>query len=224
MINGYGYNNQIVKLLTNSVVLALVAIPFSLGYIVGINVCFIGVLYKIISMLCFPALMLAVDGLFLLAISRQTEKNLVFFYNQNINGISPVYRIDLCYKIITNAVKCSHFFNLALLCSAIILKRIDFLDCMWIVSVIGAFYHSSVGMIRTIAKYRYLNKFIRGIDRILQRARKTTDQICIICMEPLLNSHRLVQCGHVFHYKCLFLWIQTKEECPICRVRIDINL
>jgi hypothetical protein len=42
-------------------------------------------------------------------------------------------------------------------------------------------------------------------------------------MEPLLNSYELAQCRHLFHYKCLFQWIQTKEECPVCRVKIDLH-
>ena len=72
MTNGYGYNNQIVKLLANSRLLAMVALPFSLIYILAIHLTFLGVMYKVISMLCFPSLMLVVDSLFLLVISRQT--------------------------------------------------------------------------------------------------------------------------------------------------------
>lgn len=75
-----------------------------------------------------------------------------------------------------------------------------------------------------IDKYRYINKFTKGIDRVVQKVKKASDQICIICMEPLLNSHQIIQCGHLFHYKCLFQWVQTKEECPVCRVRINLNL
>lgn len=224
MLNGYGYNNMIVKILANSVVLGAVTLGFSVGYLVALHVGFIGVMYKVISMLCFPSLMLFVDSMYLIAVSKQTQKYLIYFYNQNINGMSPVYRIDLFYKIISYAIKCSHYFNLALLCSSIIMKKIDFLDCLWIVSVIGALYQSSIGMIKSVSKYRYMNRFIKGINRILMKVKQASDQVCVICMEPLLNSHRLVQCGHLFHYKCLFLWVQTKEECPICRVRINLNL
>lgn len=93
MINGYGYNNMIVRLLANSKLLGLFAVLFGVLYVGGINLCFMGVMYKVISMLCFPSIMLVVDGLFLFITSRQVEKNLVYFYNQNINGISPVYRL-----------------------------------------------------------------------------------------------------------------------------------
>lgn len=169
-------------MLTNSVKLAAIAFPFSIAYICAINSLFMGVMYKVISMLCFPSLMLAIDSLYLFIVSRQTQKHLVYFYNQNINGISPIYKIDLSYKIISYAIKCSHFFNLALLCSAIIMEKIDFLDCLWIVSVLGAFYNSSAGMIKSIAKYRSMNKFIKSINRILTKVKRASDQICIICM------------------------------------------
>ena len=143
---------------------------------------FMGVLYKVISMICFPPLMLAIDSLYLFVVSKQTHKHLIYFYNQNIKGISPVYKIDLCYKIISYAIKCSHFFNLTLLCSSVLMSKMDFLDCMWMLSVIGAFYHSSLGMIKSIGKYRHMNRFIKSIDRILLKVKRASDQICIICM------------------------------------------
>lgn len=182
MINDYAYNNKIIKLLLNSVLLAVLALPFSIVYICGVNLMFLGVMYRVVSMLCFPSLMLAVDSLFLLVISRQTQKYLIYFYNQNINGISPVYRIELCYKIISYALKCSHYFNLTILCSAIIMEKVDFLDCMWIVSVIGAFYQSASGMVRSAYKYRHMQKLIKSIDRIIKKVKRASDQICIICM------------------------------------------
>ena len=223
LINDYAYNNQIAKLLTNSTLLALLLLPCALAYIGSIHLLFLGVRHKVIAMLCFPSIMLALDSLFLLAASWQTQSHLVYFFNQNINGMSPVSRIQLYYKICSFAIKCSHFFNLSILCSSIILEKIDFLDCMWIVSVLGAFYQSASGMVRSIYKYRSMQKLARGINKILVKVKKASDEICIICMEPLLNSHKLLQCGHLFHYKCLFQWIQTKEQCPVCRVAINLN-
>ncbi len=82
---------------------------------------------------------------------------------------------------------------------------------MWIFSVLMAFYQSITSVFRYIGQYRYMKKFITSIDRILERVKKVNDQVCIICMEPLLNSYRLIQCGHLFHYKCLFQWMQAKE-------------
>lgn len=211
MINGYGYNNQIVKLIGNSIKLGLIFGVFSIGYIMGVNYVFLGVMRKVISMLCFPSLMLFVDSVYLFLVSKKTQKHMIYFYNQNINGISPVYKIDLTYKITSYSIKCFHFLNLILICSAIIIRKIDILDYMWIFSVLMAFYQSITSVFRYIGQYRYMNKFITSIDRILERVKKVNDQVCIICMEPLLNSYRLIQCGHLFHYKCLFQWMQAKE-------------
>ncbi len=62
------------------------------------------------------------------------------------------------------------------------MQKIDFLDCMWVISVGAALYQSASGMITTFRKYRYMNKFIAGINRILHKVKKASDQICIICM------------------------------------------
>lgn len=64
------------------------------------------------------------------------------------------------------------FFNLFLICTNIIINKIDLLDYMWIFSVITAFYQSSVGIIKSISKYRYMNKFIKSIDRIIEKVKK----------------------------------------------------
>lgn len=167
MINGYGYNNQIVKLLSNSLVLSVTTFVFSFTYVLVLHFYFLGVQYKVISMLCFPSIMLTIDSLFLFLVSFQTQRHMVYFYNQNINGISPVFKIELYYNIIGYAIKCSHFFNLTLMCSSIIMRKIEVMDCMWIASVLGALYKSCVGIIQSFSKYRYTQKFIKGINSIL---------------------------------------------------------
>lgn len=162
-------------------------------------------------MLCFPSILLVVDSIFLFKVSEITQKHLIYFYNQNINGISPLYRTELLYKFAKGGIKAIHFLNLILICSVMVLEKIDFLDCMWIVSVIGAFYQSFLEMGKAVYRYKYMRRLLKSVNSILEKVNKPTDQTCIICMEPLLNSHRLVQCGHLFHYKCLLQWIQTKE-------------
>lgn len=175
LINDYAYNNLIVKLISNSFIFALLLLPCSLAYIAWLHLMFLGVKHKVLAMLCFPSIMLALDSLFLLVASWQTQNHLAYFFNQNINGVSPMSRIELYYKISSFAIKCSHFFNLSVLCSSIILEKIDFLDCMWIVSVLGAFYQSASGMVRSIYKYRSMQKLTRGINRILAKVKKASD-------------------------------------------------
>ena len=104
-----------------------------------------------------------------------------------------------------------------------IYDKINFLDCLWVVSTLGAFWLASTELVSSIAKYKKEKKLTTAIHNIITQAPTEVDRNCVICMEPLLNSYRLQLCGHIFHYKCMYQWIQTKEECPICRVRINIQ-
>ena len=33
----------------------------------------------------------------------------------------------------------------------------------------------------------------------------------------------LLKCQHLFHFKCLEKWIETKEVCPFCRGKIEFG-
>jgi hypothetical protein len=43
---------------------------------------------------------------------------------------------------------------------------------------------------------------------------------CIICLEDMLvdDKVKILDCGHMYHYKCIDDWIKKKKElnCPIC--------
>lgn len=65
----------------------------SLGWIVGAHLAFAGVSLKVVSLLIFPGLMLAVDACFLLLSSAASEKDILCYYNQNINEIQPTYKL-----------------------------------------------------------------------------------------------------------------------------------
>lgn len=40
---------------------------------------------------------------------------------------------------------------------------------------------------------------------------------CAICHETLEKNAATIDCGHTFHYACIFRWHQDHETCPICR-------
>ena len=42
---------------------------------------------------------------------------------------------------------------------------------------------------------------------------------CTICFDRLSSQPNVtpLECGHVFHSKCIDQWLQTKSDCPICR-------
>ena len=43
---------------------------------------------------------------------------------------------------------------------------------------------------------------------------------CIICLEQMLVDHKvkILDCGHMYHYRCIDEWIKKKKEinCPLC--------
>ena len=46
--------------------------------------------------------------------------------------------------------------------------------------------------------------------------------ICLVTMK-LGDDIVLLKCQHLFHYKCLEKWIETKEVCPFCRGKIEFG-
>jgi len=53
---------------------------------------------------------------------------------------------------------------------------------------------------------------------------------CGMCMEPLSTTCRKLKCGHIFHIKCIDLWLSQNTICPACRyvlsdekTNLDIN-
>jgi len=45
--------------------------------------------------------------------------------------------------------------------------------------------------------------------------------LCSICLEKIGKKHqKKTICNHYFHYKCLDLWVQNNNSCPLCRAFI----
>jgi hypothetical protein len=85
MLNDYSYNNQIVILLTSSKMYGLGLFLASIGYFIFVHFSFMGISVKMTSLLLFPTLMLATDSLFLWLSSIATNRDILCYYNQNIN-------------------------------------------------------------------------------------------------------------------------------------------
>lgn len=48
------------------------------------------------------------------------------------------------------------------------------------------------------------------------------DRTCIICREEMQSAKKL-ECGHIFHARCLQSWLKRQLSCPTCRATIDVN-
>lgn len=42
--------------------------------------------------------------------------------------------------------------------------------------------------------------------------------VCTICLENVNNSP--MECGHIFHTKCIKKWLKENDTCPNCRVEL----
>lgn len=40
---------------------------------------------------------------------------------------------------------------------------------------------------------------------------------CSICLERLCYDERRLECGHMFHNRCISEWFNRNATCPLCR-------
>ncbi len=195
----------------------------SLAYLVVVHLLFDGLSLRYTSLLLFPTLMLAVDSIFLLLSSLAIQSEILSYFNQNINELPSCYRLELAEGVVGNSLRVWHYYNLIRLFVKAFMQRLGLIDCMWILSVLNAGYLSICSLCGCISKYNSYAKLVDSFNRIFKPSKTAPDQNCVICMTELLNCRRLSTCGHLFHYKCLFEWIQNKKDCPICRTPINLT-
>jgi hypothetical protein len=47
---------------------------------------------------------------------------------------------------------------------------------------------------------------------------------CSVCLEPIGSTNTTsLECGHTFHYTCIFIWNREHNSCPCCRGNINHN-
>ena len=44
---------------------------------------------------------------------------------------------------------------------------------------------------------------------------------CPICLGYLKNPVMIILCSHIFCELCTTMWLQKKENCPLCRKKLD---
>ena len=49
-----------------------------------------------------------------------------------------------------------------------------------------------------------------------------SEEICSICLETYTKNDiiNILKCGHKYHDKCIDGWIETNNNCPLCRLSI----
>ena len=77
--------------------------------------------------------------------------------------------------------------------------------------------------VRDFLRYRRVaanmeRRFPNASNEDLDRA----DHTCIICREDMPQGchAKKLDCGHVFHMKCLRSWLERQQNCPVCRAPV----
>ncbi|MES1918345.1 hypothetical protein MHBO_000325 [Bonamia ostreae] len=76
--------------------------------------------------------------------------------------------------------------------------------------------------IRSHIRYRAINK--RLSQSFLNATKEDIEKVgrCVICCESLKEGKKL-DCGHIFHLRCILNWLKYKNLCPMCRKSITIQ-
>lgn len=59
------------------------------------------------------------------------------------------------------------------------------------------------------------------VDGIVEELDEAVE--CSICQD-MCTCVYLLECGHVFHCKCLDMWVCRSETCPVCRMKVKTKL
>lgn len=59
----------------------------------------------------------------------------------------------------------------------------------------------------------------------MRNLRDTSDILCAICIEgfneSITTEVMVTDCKHYYHKKCIYKWLTTKKECPLCKTVIE---
>jgi len=143
-------------------------------------------------------------------------KNYSVVSNNNTRELSdPKFKVELLIDLI-------HQFDVMLLIGVLGLASdrfsTAFLPIYWLS------LNNSIERLKN-CYHKYLNwsKLQKRIDEvfpIVERSTEEPEELCTICHENLLIARKL-QCGHVFHLKCLIYWLENQKTCPNCRASVN---
>ena len=66
----------------------------------------------------------------------------------------------------------------------------------------------------------------KSIYHVYQFKNKNMDKDCRICLENFVIGQEILTlpCFHFFHCNCISDWLRKKEECPICKSSIKVDI
>lgn len=135
------------------------------------------------TMLLYPTLRLWLDSLHLFARSQTTLKELPYFYNNNIDGVSPISNYGFFHNASSSLLKIIHFGVLAGMIPALYEDLWFVVYAPWIAVVGWEFYQALKQLGKCLAMYYEFKWLARKTDESFPKIFGSKLDICPVCRE-----------------------------------------
>ena len=89
-----------------------------------------------------------------------------------------------------------------------------------LVFIISFIYYFSIYFHKILLFFNEINNFIQEKIRIIRLRNVAISQnhTCTICLQTVSDDLKILDCNHVFHKKCVDIWLnQYNNFCPNCK-------
>lgn len=93
--------------------------------------------------------------------------------------------------------------------------------------IIASLFESALGIVRIFLNLyqsaSMATKLANLPEKLLEEIElEDKDPTCIVCQFKIEKGKQL-KCGHVLHLNCIWWWIMSKSECPVCKDPITLE-
>ena len=169
-MNGLTFDSRLLRLLTLSQKLSFVIMLLALGFAAVANWYFIYATVKVNQILLYPTYLLALDSLYMLASSRIIRKRISYFFNNNIDSISPLFTLESFYTASKSILGLWHFSYFIRIIYKTTTSISQLLFSPWIVDILRAFYEASRSLGVCVTEYQNFNNLLRRVNTYLPKS------------------------------------------------------
>lgn len=120
--------------------LGFVLATVSAAYIIMGNWCFIHARFRVNQVLMYPAILLFMDAMLMLVSSGLILNRLCYYFNNNIDDISPVYWAESAYNFLKSTIKVWHFSAFLRTFYRTSTNIFELFISPWILTILNEFY------------------------------------------------------------------------------------
>jgi len=198
---------------------ALLSFVIALVYVCFCWRCFRKATVPVIGHLLFPTWLLLIEGFYLGLRSDRLLKRLNYFQSNNVEGSSPIDKMDISRVLVVSILRTIHFAYLINTFFSRPYTLMTLVESSWVLLILWNIFTSLRDVLTQSMSYYDLKYLESQIGECVQPAVADPSEVCTICREELLTCRKIASCGHNFHYKCIFKWTLSRPnaECPVCR-------